>query len=76
MSDHNRRLNKLEDAADEQAPVLPYLILSQDLDDEDLYHGPAGEGHDYRTAQLPELEKHYQLIVIDHARDWLGESDK
>jgi hypothetical protein len=63
MSDHKRRINKLEKDAG-PGDELPWLIMTQDYDDTDLYH--ANDGNDYRRGQFPELEKEYQVIAIEY----------
>ena len=66
MREHNRRLKAIEATADEQAPEMPFLILGQDINDPNLYHAEGGK--EYRAAQLPELDKHYRLVIIRHDR--------
>jgi hypothetical protein len=63
MSDHNRRLNKLENDAGD-GDELPWLTVKQDFDDKDLYRDKAG--NEYSESQFDELRESYQLIIIEY----------
>ena len=67
-----RRVDRLEKHADEQSPAMPFLYLTQDLDDRDLYHGR--DGLKVNRADIPDLEKDNQLIIMEYVHDWKGAS--
>jgi len=59
--DTKRRLDKLEaDSGGE----LPFLIVTQDLEDKTLYR--AVDGTEYHRADFDELEKTHRLVAIEY----------
>ena len=70
MSNHNQRLNKLEDKAG-GGDDLPYLPLKQDLDDPTLYHD--NDGNAYHEADFEALGERFNLVIIEYTHDWRGD---
>jgi hypothetical protein len=61
MSDHKRRLRRLEDAGGGGDTVsLPYLILEQEIGDSDLYHA----GDDDTGRYLIRLEDQFFNRIV------------
>lgn len=62
----SRRLASLEQAR----PPLPWLYLTEDMDNPKLWRG--GDGITYTPAELPDLESRYNVILFcweDHEAD-------
>jgi hypothetical protein len=72
MSDHKRRLNKLEDEAGDDGE-LPWLSLKQDYDSPDIYHD--GAGNAYQGDEIDALGERYRVILINYIDDWRGVED-
>jgi hypothetical protein len=72
MSDHKRRINKLEQDAG-GGDELPWLSLKQSYDDPDIYHD--GAGNAYQGDEIDALGERYRVILINYIDDWRGVED-
>jgi len=72
MTDHKRRVNRLEDKAG-GGDELPWLALKQDLDDLELYRAPDGTEH---RRPFTAFEGKYNIIVVEYEKNWRGDGGK
>jgi len=70
MKDFNRRLNRLENEHG-KPDDLPYLGLTQDLNDPELYHNEL-RGLSVRegTPEFDELAATHNLMLVEWAEAW------
>jgi len=76
MSDHKRRVNRLEEEADSKAPEKPALFLFQGKDENHFSGRDLGQGKQYHRSEFDELAKHYRLILFVESHDYLGDGNQ
>jgi hypothetical protein len=65
---HQSKVKRLEQAAEAQAPKLPWMGVTQSLDDPNLYSDK--DGNVYTDAELDALSQTHNILRIVYVKNW------